>query len=340
MIVLPVAVGVLVVESIFAARGEPGDVVSVPAAGLALLLLWAGVAWALRGWVVLLMTFVPATMIALGAAMVAGTAPGPGAALLLVGLALIGAIISFRLSTPERRWSPGWIPVPPSTGRPWPGGTGLEHPTAGSPGGKPAADAARDGDRGPETPGYGFRPLDPLGVHFLHPVTPPLPPAAGGPEDPSPLQRPSPDWDTSRTDVAARDRLVAVLCRRGGTTGPTLATLEEFFTGNGDPRSIAPGLRGAVPLATFNTVLHRVRDHRQVAELLVQVEPLESGRYPAGEWPVAGSVHLVTTLDADEIDALVTDLRPEPALGPLPADRLAGGAPAPTGSAEFALWWD
>jgi len=86
-------------------------------------------------------------------------------------------------------------------------------------------------------------------------------------------------------------------------------------------------------------VLHRLRDHRGVAEVLVQVEPLEAGRYPAGEWPVAGSVHVIATLDAAELDALVEPLRAEPALGPLPADELTSGDPAPAGSSEYAMWW-
>jgi hypothetical protein len=340
LLIAPAALGVLLAEGIFATRGADGDVVSIPAAGVALVLLWFGVAWALHSWVALLMTFVPAVMISLGAALVGESAPGAGVALLLVGLALLSGIVRFRLSVPDRGWSPGWSSSTHHPGEPWPavGSWSTDGITPRRAGGDENGGDGPSGARGVVPPGPApvGRPLDPWGAHFLQR-------AASGPQpacpEGSPPDRPAPDWDTSGTDIAARDRFVALLCRRGGTAGPTLATLEEFFTGNGDPRSIAPGLRGAVPLSRINAVLHRLRDHRGVAEVLVQVEPLEAGRYPAGEWPVAGSVHVIATLDAAELDALVEPLRAEPALGPLPADELTSGDPAPAGSSEYAMWW-
>jgi len=346
--VLPIACGALLVEAIFATRGERGDIVSLPAAVVALLLLWVGVAWALRSWVVLLMTFVPAVLVTLGAALVTGLAPGAGGALLLVGLGLIGAIVSFRLSAPERGWTPGWSTGPRTASGPFPavGSWPADPPRGRGPGGAGPSTRAPRGDGGDLDSYRGaFRPLDPLGAHFLHPgpAGPPRPghlpidpsPAA----DDSPVDRPAPAWDTSATDRGARDRLVAELCRRGGTTGPTLATLEEFFTGNGDPRSIAPGLREAVPLGQFHAVLRRLRERPSVAEVLVQIEPLEAGRYPAGEWPVAGSVHVIASLDAAELDAIVKPLQAESVIGPLPVTELTTGVPAPSGSGEYALWW-
>ena len=338
LLVGPAALGVLLAEGIFATRGADGDVVSLPAAGVALLLLWFGVAWALHSWVALLMTFVPAVMISLGAAVVGQSAPGAGAALLLVGIALLSGIVRFRLSVPDRGWTPGWSASTRHPDEPWPAvgswssGPASARSGAGTSGGD---DADGPGEvAAPGRPAAG-RPLDPWGAHFLQSTTPGSP----RPEEDEPSERPEPEWDTSATDVPARDRFVAQLCRRGGTAGPTLATLEEFFTGNGDPRSVAPGLRGAIPLARINAVLHRLRDHDGVAEVLVQVEPLEAGRYPAGEWPVAGSVHVIATLDAAELDALVEPLHAEPALGPLPADELSSGDPAPAGSSEYAIWW-
>jgi hypothetical protein len=344
LLITPVALGVLLTEALFATRGLDGDVVSLPAAGVALALLWLGVAWALRSWVALLITFVPAVMISLGAALIGQAAPGAGAALLLVGLALLGGIVKFRLSAPDRGWTPGWAASTHHPAEPWPA-VGSWHPDGdGScPGG-----GARGDDEGAVEPSSGppdrptaARPLDPWGAHFLHATAATgSSPRQGDPApDPSARHRSAPDWDTSATDVPARDRFVALLCRRGGTVGPTLATLEEFFTGNGDPRSIAPGLRGAIPLSRINATLHRLRDESGVAEVLVQVEPLEAGRYPAGEWPVAGSVHVIATLDAAELDAMVEPLRAEPAIGPLPAVELTSGAEAPAGSSEFALWW-
>jgi hypothetical protein len=408
LVLAPLALGVLLVEGIFAARGERGDLISLPAAGVAVILLWMGTAWALRSWFVLLLTFLPAMMLTLGAAMVGDVAPGGGAVLLVIGALLLTAVASFRLSgrqhprtfgpptaadSAEAPW-PGSLPSegprpggawPGSAwpggawpGSAWPGGaTGSVWPDPpiaparpgaepGRPGSRPGAAGFRPGGdrarRGPAQPWPGllgagsgtpdgplprfpFRPLDPLGAHFLGG---PPPPGAGKPlptggsvELPSPPHdRPAPDWDTSGTDRGARDRFVARLRERGGASAPTLAGLEEFFAGNGDPRSIAPSLRGAVPLSTFRMVLHRIRANPAVSELLVQVEPLEPGRYPAGEWPVAGSLHLITTLSAAEIDALAADVHPEPAIGPLPAAELADGTPAPPGSGELAIWWE
>lgn len=403
LVLAPLALGVLLVEGIFAARGERGDLISLPAAGVAVILLWMGTAWALRSWFVLLLTFLPAMMLTLGAAMVGDVAPGGGAVLLVIGALLLTAIASFRLSGRQQPrtfgpsaaagsavapW-PGSLPpdgAPPGGG--WPeadgpgGATGSPWPDLGSAPARPGADQSRPGagyrpgvagprpggDRsrpgreqawpglrgaGPGGPGapdgplprFPFRPLDPLGAHFLGGPPPSRagtpPPTGGSAEFPSPPHdRPAPDWDTSGTDRGARDRFVARLRERGGASAPTLAGLEEFFAGNGDPRSIAPSLRGAVPLSTFRMVLHRIRANPAVSELLVQVEPLEPGRYPAGEWPVAGSLHLITTLSAAEIDALAADLHPEPSIGPLPAAELADGTPAPPGSGELAIWWE
>src|SRR5699024_7868974 len=121
--------------------------------------------------------------------------------------------------------------------------------------------------------------------------------------------------------------------------GPTVVTLEKFFTGNGDPRSIAPGLRGAVPLGRFATVLHGLRSRPDVSSVAVPLEPLEPGAYPAGEWPVAGSIQVIGTVTGGELDAVVDQLRAETPLGPLPADRFPDGTVTPEGSVEYALWW-
>jgi hypothetical protein len=399
LVLAPLAVGVLLVEGIFAARGERGDLISLPAAGVAVILLWMGTAWALRSWFVLLLTFLPAMMLTLGAAMVGDVAPGGGAVLLVIGALLLTAVASFRLSArqPPRGFGPStgagsaasWPGSVPSgsawtdgawPGAGWPGGaagtawpgpgpaatrpdTGQSRPggeqvrpggTGSRPGGDRSGEGHSPGIRGGAPaaggqdgplPRFPFRPLDPLGAHFLG--SPPPSPGAGTPPPPGgstefpspPHDRPAPDWDTSGTDRGIRDRFVARTKERGGAVAPTLTSLEEFFAGNGDPRSIAPSLRGAVPLTTFRTVLHRIRDHPAVSELLIQVDPLEPGRYPAGEWPVAGSLHLITTLSAADIDALAADLHPDPSIGPLPADALADGSPAPPGSGEIAIWW-
>ncbi len=340
LLVLPLLTGVLIVEAVFAARGESGDLISVPAAGIGMLLLWVGIAWALRSWVALLMTFAPATMIILGAAMIGDLAPGSGAALLLVGISLMATIILFRLSSPVPRPT-----IPPA----WQSGLGASTTSLGttSPGSRstgptPAGTAAAAGDlgaaRGSRAPAHGdlagqaddFAGTDPAADGF----------ADGDFVGDEAAERAARASDTSATDRAARDRLVALLCRRGGAAGPTLATLEEFFTGNGDPRSIAPRLRGAVPLRDFRSALHRLRCRAGVAEVLMQVDPLQAGRYPGGEWPAAGGVHLVATVGPDEMDRLAAPLRTEAIIGPLPVNELAAGGPAPAGSGEYALWWD
>jgi hypothetical protein len=341
LVLAPLSAGVLLVEGIFAARGERGDLISVPAAGLALVLLWLGTGWALRSWLALLLALLPALMLTLGAALVGDLAPAGGAILLVVGTVLLMSVAWYRLSAGPR--PPGQVSALGGgiAGRSWPAypSSGAHVPPAeGRTPASPADPAAIDDPaRAP------FRPLDPLGAHFLNTAPPPHPADAGQPPGPGPdievPYRPAPGWDTSATDRAARDGFVASIKGRGGATAPTLASLEEFFAGNGDPRSIAPSLRGAVPLQTFRSVMHRIRAHPAVSELLVQVEPLEPGRYPAGEWPLAGSLHVVATLSAAEIDALAADLHPDASLGPLPAAELADGTPAPAGSHEFAIWW-
>jgi hypothetical protein len=340
LVLAPLSAGVLLVEGIFAARGERGDLISVPAAGLALVLLWLGTGWALRSWLALLLALLPALMLTLGAALVGDLAPAGGATLLVVGTVLLMSVAWYRLSAGPRLPGPASAGGDGIAGRSWPAYPSIGPHVPPAEGRAPAspADPAAIGDPALAP----FRPLDPLGAHFLNAPPPPPHPADSG-QPPGPdievAYRPAPGWDTSATDREARDRFVAAIKGRGGAIAPTLATLEEFFTGNGDPRSVAPSLRGTVPLQTFRSVLHRIRAHPAVSELLVQVEPLEPGRYPAGEWPLAGSLHLVATLNAAEIDALAADLHPDASLGPLPAAELADGTPAPPGSHEFAIWW-
>src|SRR5699024_9328585 len=99
----------LLAEGVFAARGDAGDAVSLPAAVVAFALIWLGVAWALRSWVAILLTFVPAVLTTLGAAMVGGLEPVGGAALTIVGATMVLAIMFSRVTHPVRRWTPGWF---------------------------------------------------------------------------------------------------------------------------------------------------------------------------------------------------------------------------------------
>jgi len=85
LLMLPLVVGTVLTEAIFAAGGAATSDISLAAAVVAFLLCWQGVAWALRSWVAVLLTFVPAVMITLGAAMVAAVEPVGGAILLTVG---------------------------------------------------------------------------------------------------------------------------------------------------------------------------------------------------------------------------------------------------------------
>lgn len=316
LLMVPLVIGSVLAEAIFAARGPDGSNVAMSAAVVAFLLGWQGIAWALRSWVAVLLTFVPAVMVTLGAAMVGAVEPVGGAILLAIGATLLLGVVWFRVAAPSRRWTPGWSA---SWSASW------------------ADDAVHDLgalDMGvPEWFAAGTAPSE------ADEPTPrrqdrPVPAVAAGLPGHRQLR-----WDTSGTDIAARDALVLALCQRGGAAGPTVATLEEFFTGNGDPGSIAASLRGAVPLSTFATVLHTLRARPDVAEVLVQIEPLIAGNYPAGSWPAAGSVRVVGAVGPDDLDAAVATLRPAPALGPLPVAKLADGRPAPAGAAEYAVWW-
>lgn len=303
LLMVPLVIGTVLAEAIFAARGPDGSDIAMVAAVIAFLLCWQGVAWALRSWVAVLLTFVPAVMITLGAAMVGAVEPVGGAILLVLGGTLLLAVVWFRVAAPSRRWTPGWSA----------GGDALLDIGA--------LEGHADGSGAAKGRGHGTG--EPSGAA----------PVSGPPG------RPVPRWDTSATDVAARDALVLALCQRGGAAGPTVATLEEFFTGNGDPRSIAVSLRGAVPLSTFATVLHTLRARPDVSEVLVQVEPLGEGDYAAGCWPAAGSVRVVGAVAPDDLDAAVAALKAAPALGPLPITELADGRPAPAGAGEYAVWW-
>lgn len=291
IMVIPMSLGTLGVEIIFVHRAitsGAGGTIAIGAAVITFFLLWVALAWAMRSWVSMLITFIPAVLVTLGGAFLLGYSRTSGTILLIVGLTMVGSIVWFRLARPTRWWN----------------ATGLHAP-----------------DPRPKNTSYDV--------------------SVGPPDrDPRPPISSSPDWDTSATHRRKRDAFVLDMCQRGGTVGSVLVTLEEFFTGNGDPRSIAPTLRGAVPLTRFATVLHSLRARPDVQAVLIQVEPLAEGEYQLGQWPTAGGVHIFGQLSGADIDEHVAGLAAEPAIGPLPVTELPDGTPAGADAAEYALWWD
>lgn len=112
--------------------------------------------------------------------------------------------------------------------------------------------------------------------------------------------------------------------------GHVWLTVDEFFSGNTDPASIAPNLlgpRSAPSLKVFRETLNRLMATPGVTDVRIQVQP-DTER---SEWPFSDTILVFTTLDADEISRLTRKLKP---------DEVATAPEQLSGSSAVRLWWD
>lgn len=218
-VVLLVAAAAAVIATVYARDGADGDPVSLPASGIAFVVLLAGTWWATRwSWMPLVMLLPAAWVAVSGPIAVSGE---DDSLVLPFVLQAVGLLVVFgccryglrerskvRLPSPAPYqpliWPPGHGPGPgPSRAMPFPS-WGNAVPSAGA--ASPAAPMSPAGPAGvgaPMTPTGApnpggqarFRPMDPLGAHLLmesqqrrRPAAPPAPPA-GPPVKPPPSEQ-------------------------------------------------------------------------------------------------------------------------------------------------------
>jgi hypothetical protein len=159
--------------------------------------------------------------------------------------------------------------------------------------------------------------------------------------------------ETEDFDPSACERLMETIRRAGASTVDDVCkytcavSLEDFFEGNRCKHSLAANVQPAAPFDTAGSwydLLRKIRSTTGVSDVLVvitMIEPYEGGR--VGIWPYADAIWIYSSLDRDEIAALVAPLEPsEVRDASLTNANWNLKPPYPrSGSANpFWVWWD
>ncbi len=127
-----------------------------------------------------------------------------------------------------------------------------------------------------------------------------------------------------------------------------VASLEDFFDGNGDEWSLAPNARdvGRPPLARCLEVLREIRARSDVQDVLVAIHrPLDPAR-ESDRWPRSDTVFIVAAREPSAIEEWTQALVPDEvtdlgACWSLDSIATPPGAPAlQAGMRVHRLWWD
>jgi hypothetical protein len=126
-----------------------------------------------------------------------------------------------------------------------------------------------------------------------------------------------------------------------------LVTLEEFFTDNHDVGSVAPNLIEDADnpvmrhpgVATIWQRLREIRDRPDVSDVLVDVM-VEWEEYPAGEWPYAQGIPVITTATPTMVDGWIEGLNADPCGEGFGDDQWVNPPVVPPGYGIVTIWWD
>src|SRR5262245_56329357 len=122
---------------------------------------------------------------------------------------------------------------------------------------------------------------------------------------------------------------------------PPVDSLEDFFEGNTDPRSLAVNLGDHPGLEYFYDRLRKIRSRDDVADVLVNIYDLDN--IILGEengWPVAENVHILTQASEGIVHEWAEELRSNGAIEGWPYGRAKEILEPPPGFKWWALSWD
>ncbi len=136
-----------------------------------------------------------------------------------------------------------------------------------------------------------------------------------------------------------RSRLLTTIFDQGFRTPdhrhnvpPPVVTLEEFFEGNPDPRSIAPNLDGEPGLEFFFERLKALRSREDVRDVFVNIYDRSSLIFGDEEgWPMAQNVHVLTSAPEAVVETWADALHADGAVEGWPYGRASAAPTEPEG---------
>lgn len=140
-------------------------------------------------------------------------------------------------------------------------------------------------------------------------------------------------------DSVKRRQLLSAIRQHGlPSTGGSLpvVSLEEFFGGNDDIRSIGRNLARHPGINRFFSILRKIRSRPDVQDVLIEIH--EADESDEAAWPFSRQVFLVTTVPLRTVETWLLDLQPSEVK---PGQSLPSGSPSPeAGYDVFAAWWE
>ena len=154
--------------------------------------------------------------------------------------------------------------------------------------------------------------------------------------------------DPERFAALSVDEAVATMVAvQAGLPPPRVTvSIDEFFDGNNDPKSIAPNLDATTRhpgLAGIRSTLLKIRSRRDVMDVRIAIHEWPNPQVPDDNdmWPAAGDVYVWTTARNSDVEGWVRPLRSD-GVGECPIEEALCG-PDVTLSARVRLYrvtWD
>ena len=104
-------------------------------------------------------------------------------------------------------------------------------------------------------------------------------------------------------------QLHARIAELGGQAAYPVVPLDLYFEGNEDPASFAPNLDPHPGIARIYAVLRELARRPDVSAVVVQIDEV----LDPPEWPYASAVYVITSREAEEVQAWAASLAPDEA---------------------------
>jgi hypothetical protein len=138
--------------------------------------------------------------------------------------------------------------------------------------------------------------------------------------------------------MASRERLLQKIQRHGlpEIEGPLpVVSLEDFFVGNSDERSIGRRLPDHPGVTTFFTTLRTIRERPDVQDVLVEIYDVNE----VDDWPYAQRVYIITSASERHVAAWLETLRPSEVAAGWQGERPRAAPSRDEGMYVYAATW-
>jgi hypothetical protein len=128
----------------------------------------------------------------------------------------------------------------------------------------------------------------------------------------------------------SRTNLIQNVKKQGGPKKKVLVSLEDFFDGNNDERSIGH-MNNHPGIDVFSKTLYSLRDNKDVEDVLIEIKDIKMGH-----WPKADMVYITSCLKYEYIKNFLKALKYDEFF--THADDIKQ-LDAPEGYSTIAVWW-